>query len=61
MGIISTKNSIMSRPQMSSINVDLYEVGSIAMRMLTKMLTGVVNKKEFIFTANYIKKDTTKF
>lgn len=61
MGIISTKNSIMSRPQMSSINVDLYEVGSIAMRMLTKMLTSVVNKKEFIFTANYIKKDTTKF
>jgi hypothetical protein len=37
---------------MSSINVDLYEVGSIAMRMLTKMLTSVVNKKEFIFTAN---------
>ena len=60
MGIIGTKDSVKSRPELSSIVTDLYEVGSIAMRMLTKMLAGTLNKSEFVFTSNYVKRGTTK-
>ncbi len=60
MGVIGTKDSVKSRPQLSSIKADLYEVGSIAMRMLTKMLKDEMKQKEFIFTSEYVKRGSTK-
>jgi DNA-binding LacI/PurR family transcriptional regulator len=44
----------------SSIDVDLYEVGSIAMRMLTKILKRNLSSREFEFKTDYNKRQTTK-
>ncbi|MGI6377585.1 MAG: LacI family DNA-binding transcriptional regulator [Bacilli bacterium] len=59
-GVIGTKQARMSRPTISAIDVDLYEVGSIAMRMLTKMLQGTLNNKFFTFTPEYHARESTK-
>ncbi len=60
MGIIGTKRSITSRPTISSIDVDLYEVGSISMRMLTKLLKKKLANHEFKFKTEYNKRASTK-
>lgn len=59
-GVLGTKYSLIARPTISSIDLDLYEVGSIAMRMLTKMLQGTLNNKRFDFACRYVKRDSTK-
>lgn len=59
-GVVGTKQARMSRPTVSSIDVDLYEVGSIAMRMLTKMLTGTLSNKFFEFKTEYKPRESTK-
>ena len=60
LSIIGTKYSRIMRPTLSSLNLDMYEVGSIAMRMLTKMLEGTLKVKTFTFNASYIKRESTK-
>ena len=50
----------MARPQISSFNVDMYEVGSVAARMLTKLLAGELANKEFTLLGEYVERDTTK-
>lgn len=60
LGIIGTKYSQMARPQISSFNVDMYEVGSVAARMLTKLLAGELANKEFTLLGEYVERDTTK-
>ncbi len=60
LGIIGTKYSQMARPQVSSFNVDMYEVGSVAARMLTKLLAGELVNKEFTLAGEYVERDTTK-
>ena len=59
-GIIGTKTSKTARPTISSFDVDLYEVGSIAMRMLTKILDNSLNNKEFHFSTKYIARESAK-
>jgi LacI family transcriptional regulator len=59
-GVLGTKYSVLARPQISSIDLDLYEVGSIAMRMLTKLLQGNLKNNRFDFTCRYVKRKTTK-
>lgn len=59
-GVIGTKNSIMNRPTISSIDVDLYEIGSISMRMLTKMLNNTLKDKFYQFKTEFVKRDSTK-
>jgi len=59
-GVIGTKQARMCRPTISSIDVDLYEVGSIAMRMLTKMLQGSLKDKFFRFYTEYKPRESTK-
>ncbi len=59
-GVIGTKQARMARPTISTIDVDLYEVGSIAMRMLTKMLNGTLNNKFFEFATEYKHRESTK-
>lgn len=60
LAIIGTKYSIMTRPSISSMDVDMYEVGSVAARMLTKLLAGKLNNKLFKLTGEYIKRLSTK-
>ena len=59
-GIIGTKTSRTARPTISSFDVDLYEVGSITMRMLTKILDNSLKNKEFHFQTNYIVRESAK-
>lgn len=59
-GVMGTKYSVIARPQISSLDLDLYEVGSIAMRMLTKMLQGTLKNNRFDFNCIYTKRGTTK-
>ena len=58
--IIGTKYSIMTRPLISSMDVDMYEVGSVAARMLTKLLNGKLTNKVFKLPGEYIKRNSTK-
>lgn len=51
--VVGTKYSYIARPQLSSLDIDMFEVGSIAMRLLTKML-----KEEELSTNVYRKKST---
>ncbi len=57
--IVGTKQSLMSRPCISSIDVDLYEVGSYSMRLLTKMLNNRTHESVYKFTTKYVKRDST--
>ena len=59
-GVVGTKQASMSRPTISTIDVDLFEVGSISMRMLTKLIKGTLDKKTFIFKTHYKKRNSTK-
>jgi len=60
LAIIGTKYSILTRPTISSMDVDMYEVGSVAARMLTKLLAGKLNNKLFKLTGEYIVRSSTK-
>ncbi len=60
LSIIGTKYSYMHRPMISSLNVDMFEVGSIAMRMLTKILDNSLKSKVFRFKAEYVSRQSTK-
>lgn len=51
--VIGTKYSYITRPQISSLEIDMFEIGSIAMRILTKILKG-----EELSTNSYHKKST---
>lgn len=58
--IIGTKYSSIARPTISSFELDMYEVGSIAMRMVTKLLKGELENKEFTFNSNFVLRASTK-
>jgi LacI family transcriptional regulator len=60
LGVVGTKQASMSRPTISTIDVDLFEVGSISMRMLTKLIKDNLDKKTFIFKTHYKKRNSTK-
>ena len=50
----------MTRPLISSMDVDMYEVGSVDARMLTKLLNGKLTNKVFKLPGEYIKRNSTK-
>ena len=60
LSVIGTKYSTIMRPTLSSLNLDMYEVGSIAMRMLTKMLEGTLKRKKFTFVSTTIHRQSTR-
>lgn len=60
LSIIGTKYSYIGRPSISSLFVDMFEVGSIAMRMLTKLLDDTLSDNVFRFKAEYNKRQSTK-
>ncbi|MFA6624269.1 MAG: LacI family DNA-binding transcriptional regulator [Bacilli bacterium] len=59
---VGSKYSYIIRPEISSFSIDMFKVGSIAVRMLTKLLSdpdGLTNKT-FRIRARFDKRDTTK-
>ena len=60
---IGSKVSYMTRPEISSFSLDMFKVGSVAVRMLTKLLNEneqSAPQKTFRFRATYNKRSTTK-
>lgn len=59
---IGSKYSYIIRPEISSFSMDMFKVGSIAVRMLTKLLKeeDSVTKKTFRIRATFNKRSTTK-
>lgn len=60
---IGSKVSYMTRPEISSFSMDMFKVGSVAVRMLTKLLNENEQSsatKTFRFRATYNKRSTTK-
>jgi LacI family transcriptional regulator len=60
---IGSKYSYIIRPEISSFSIDMFKVGSIAVRMLTKLLNATPDSnrdKTFRIRAVYNKRQTTK-
>ncbi len=62
LSVIGTKYSYISRPEISSLNLDMFMVGSIAMRMLTKFMDDPKKLKNKIYPlkANYVVRGSTR-
>lgn len=62
LSIIGTKYSYIARPQISSLSLDMFMVGSIAMRMLTKFMDDPKKLKEKVYPlkAFYVVRGSTK-
>ena len=60
LSIIGTKYSSIARPTISSFDLDMYDVGSIAMRMLTKLLKGELKNREYEFKGSFVQRASTK-
>ena len=60
LSIIGTKYSSICRPTISSLDLDMYDVGSIAMRMLTKLLKGELKNREYEFKSSFVQRASTK-
>ena len=58
--VIGTKYSIVSRPTISSCELDFYDVGSIAMRMVTKLLKDELKNRYYHFDARYNSRSSTR-
>ncbi len=58
--VIGTKYSTIVRPTLTTFEIDMYEVGSIAMRMLTKLLNGTLKNKSYPFYSTIQHRSSTK-
>ena len=57
----NSKIAVMTRPQMSSITQPIYDLGAVAMRMLTKLMNHEeLAVKNIILLHGYIDRDSTK-
>ncbi len=59
LSIIGTKYAAITRPQISSMNVDMYEVGKKAMNMLNSLLEGTLEEKTYKFESSFIARNST--
>lgn len=59
LSIIGTKYAAITRPQISSMHVDMYEVGKKAMNMLTELLGESLENKQFKFESVFQKRKST--
>ncbi len=60
-GMMNTSYSIMSRPALTTIHVPVYELGAMAIRLLTKMLNGEeITEHKVIVSTHLIKRNSTK-
>ena len=59
-GMMNTSYSIMSRPTLSTIHVPVYDMGALAIRLLTKILNDEdIDSKEVSLHHIYMKRDST--
>jgi len=60
-GFQNTQYALMSRPQLSTINVPTYDIGAVAMRLLTKLMQDEdVGESEVILPYNIVWRSSTK-
>ncbi len=60
LSIIGTKYSNIIRPQISSMNIDMQEVGRRAVDMLVDLIGDNLQDKVYKFESTYIKRESTK-
>ncbi len=58
--LIGTKYANITRPTLSSMNINMQEVGKRAMYMLIDLSNDELQKKTYKFESNYIKRQSTK-
>ena len=58
--LIGTKYANITRPTLSSMHIDMQEVGKRAMYMLIDLAHGELTKKTYKFESEYTKRQTTK-
>ena len=61
LSIIGTKYSSIIRPQISSMHINMQDVGKRAMYMLIDLIDNNLYDKEYKFESVYIKRESTKF
>lgn len=58
-----TKETLMTRPMLSTVTQPMYDVGAVSMRLLTKLMDNdedVEEKKEYILDHGFIKRQSTR-
>lgn len=59
-GMMNTSYSIMSRPTLSSIHIPVYDMGALAVRLLTKILNEEeIDAKEIVLNHIFMNRETT--
>ena len=60
-GFQNTKYALMSRPQLSTINIPTYDIGAVAMRLLTKLMKDEsVDSTQITLHHSFVWRETTK-
>lgn len=60
-GFQNTKYALMSRPQLSTINIPTYDIGAVAMRLLTKLMKEEeIEDTQVLLPHSFVWRDTTK-
>jgi len=61
-GFQNSKSALMSRPQLSTVAVPTYDIGAVAMRLLTKLMDKdeEVEEKEVILPHSFVWRKTTR-
>lgn len=60
LSLIGTKYANITRPTMSSMNIDMQDVGRRAMYMLIELMHNELNQKKYRIESVYNKRDSTK-
>ena len=60
MSLIGTKYAAILRPTITSMNIDMNEIGKRAMYMLIDLATDNLKSKRYKFESTYTKRDSTK-
>lgn len=59
-GFQNTKYAILARPQLTCVDVPIYDIGAVGMRVLTKLMNQEdVQEKEVILDHTIVKRDST--
>jgi len=60
-GFQNTKYALMSRPQLSTINIPTYDIGAVAMRLLTKLMKDEeVENTQITLPHSFVWRETTR-
>ena len=60
-GFQNTQYTLMSRPQLSTVSVPTYDIGAVAMRLLTKLMNNEeIDKEEVILPHSFVWRGSTK-